>query len=295
MNAAVKISALLLFVGLVSFSSVASAQDAPPPPPPPPPGAGPDAAPPPAADPAPPAASPHAAPPHAAPPHTAPAPYHAGRCGVPQSPRCYHPAPRYYRPRHRRFWRLGLYLGAGAGGFGILGASGPYKEISPGGFGNVWIGLNFSRRFALELGFIGSVHNERFSEYDNGFYGENDLMLWGVTLDAKFNLVAPGWRSRFVPYLQAGVGAYGLVGDYYDNMGYSTSRSLATGAGVQLGGGIDIYLARWLVLGARVLYRGIVLGELKCGNSGDRCASSEDDNRTTLHGLTGELNMSIVF
>jgi len=188
-----------------------------------------------------------------------------------------------------------VYLGAGAGGFGILGAAGPYQEISAGGFGSVWIGLNFSRRFALELGFIGSMHNERFSEYSGSFYDQNSLMLWGVTLDAKLNLVTPGWRNRFVPYLQAGVGAYGLVGDYYDEFGYAGSKSLATGGGVQLGGGIDIYLARWLVLGARVLYRGIVLGELKCGNTGDTCANAQDDNRTVLHGLTGELNMSIVF
>jgi hypothetical protein len=212
---------------------------------------------------------------------------------VAPAPPCYRPGPRYYRPR--RFWRLGIYLGAGAGGFGILGAKGPYQHISAGGFGSAWIGLNFSRRFALELGFIGSVHNEQFSELDNSYWAENELLLWGVTLDAKFNMVRPGWRQRFVPYLQAGIGAYGLVGEYYDEFGYVGSRSLASGAGVQLGGGIDIYLARWLVLGARVLYRGIVLGELECGNTGDRCASADEENSTVLHGVTGEINMSIVF
>ncbi len=291
MKTAAKLSALLVFVGLVGFTSVASAQGAPPPPPPPPPSSGPEVAPPPAANPVPPPADPNVAP-----PTTAPAPYH-GRCGVPQAPPCYRQPPRY-RPRYRRrFWRLGLYLGAGAGGFGILGAKGPYKEISSGGYGSLWIGLNLGRRFALELGFIGSVHNERFSEYDgyDSYYAENDLMMWGVTLDAKFNLVRPGWRRRFVPYLQAGVGAYGLVGDYYDELGYSGSQSLATGGGVQLGGGIDIYLARWLILGARVLYRGIILGELKCGNTGDACSNSDNDSSTAIHGITGEINMSIVF
>jgi hypothetical protein len=287
MKTAARISALLVFVGLVGYSTLAAAQDAPPPPPPPPPSSGPEATPPPAADPAPPVADPNAAP-----PTTAPAP-NQYRCGVPYAPPCHAPPPQYYRPR--RFWRLGLYLGAGAGGFGIMGAKGPYQYISAGGFGSVWMGLNFSRRFALELGFIGSMHNEQFSGYDGYSYSDNNLTLWGVTLDAKFNLVQPGWRSRFVPYLQAGVGAYGLVGDYYDGNGYVGFQSLATGGGVQLGGGLDIYLARWLVLGARVLYRGIILGELKCNSGGDRCVSSDTETRTVLHGITGELNMSIVF
>jgi hypothetical protein len=289
MKTAAKISALVMFVGLMSFSTLAAAQYAPPPPPPPPPSAGPEAEPPPAANPVPPPASPHVAP-----PTTAPAPYPApGRCGVPQAPPCYRPAPRYRRPA--RFWRVGLYLGAGGGGFGILGAKGPYEHISAGGMANLWVGLYLSRRFALELGFMGSIHQEQFTEYDGTYWGENEMMLWGVTLDAKFNLVTPGWRRRFVPYLQAGVGAYGLVGDTYDEYGYVGSQSLATGAGVQLGGGLDIYLTRWLVLGGRLLYRGIVLGKMNCGDTTDRCTADAEDSSTVLHGLTGEINMSIIF
>lgn len=292
MTTAAKISALLVFVGLVSFSGVASAQDAPPPPPPPPPSSGPEATPPPAVDPAPPPATPHSPPPAATP--------QPNRCGVSQpAPGCHQPPPRYYRPvpryRPRRFRRLGLYIGGSGGGLAFMGAKGPYEHISAGGYGSAWVGMNFGRRFALELGFIGSMHQEQFSEFDSTYWSENELFLWGVTLDAKFNLVRPGWRRRFVPYLQAGVGAYGLVGDYYEDGYYMGSQALANGGGVQFGGGIDIYLTRWLVLGARVLYRGIILGRLKCDSGGDRCMSNEEDDRTVLHGLSGEINMSIVF
>ncbi len=279
MKTAIKISAMLAV--MLSFAAVASAQYAPPPPPPPPPPAGPEAAPPPAA---PPAASPPVVTP-------APSPY---RCGVPNVSPCARRPPVYYRPRRHR-WRQRFYLGAGAGAFGIIGAKGPYDYISAGGTGTAWIGVYLSRLLALELGFMGSAHREQFSEFDSYYWGSNELLMWGVTLDAKLNLTRPGWRRRLVPYLQGGIGAYGLVGDYYDDLGYVGSKALATGVGVQLGGGLDLYLTRWLVLGVRVLYRGIAMGKVKCGNSGDRCVSRDEADRTMIHGLTGELNMSIVF
>lgn len=284
MRTITKLSAIALFVSVVGFATVVSAQYAPPPPPPPPPGDSPGYAPPP-----PPPT--HYAPPPS--PYVAPAP---GRCGVsPAAPPCYRP--RRYLPRSRPgFFRLGPYIGVGAGGFGIISAKGPFQYISPGAFGNVYIGMNFSPRFALELGFLGSAHQEQFAVYDATYsnYEQNSLLLWGVTLDAKLNLIRPSWRSRFVPYLQAGVGAYGLVGERMDEWGYEQAE-LATGAGLQLGGGIDIYLTRWLTLGARVLYRGIYLGKLQCSDTGERCVSRDDADKTWLNGLTGELNLAIVF
>lgn len=262
---------IAMFLGLVVFASTATAQ---PPPPPPPPASGPVYSPPPPPPPGPPVASPY---------RCGPA-YH-NPCG-----RRVPPPPRYRPPR---FWRLGPYIGFGAGAFGVLGARGPFEYISPGAFGNVYVGMNFSRRFALELGFIGSGHHVEDDWYGD-YAGEASLLMWGVTLDAKFNLIRPSWRSRFVPYLQAGVGAYGLVGDSYDGGDYVESRALANGGGFQAGVGIDIYLARWLTLGARVLYRGIILGKLKdtCGGT---CMSSDEADRTYIHGLTGEINMAIVF
>jgi hypothetical protein len=180
-------------------------------------------------------------------------------------------------------WHLGPYVGVGGGGFGVLGASGPFEYLGSGGFANIYVGMNFSRRFALELGFLGSIHDEEFS------YEPQSLMLWGVTLDLRYNLVSPSWTRRFVPYLQAGVGAYGLVSD-----NYSGSQSLAQGGGFQAGGGLDIYLARWLTVGVRLLYRGIIMGRVD-DSCGDRCISQDDADQTYIHGLTGEFNMNIVF
>lgn len=208
------------------------------------------------------------------------------RCGVYPGPPCYrtmHYRPRPVRYRMPRFWRLGPYVGVGAGGIGILGASGPFETLSSGAFGNVYIGMNFSPRFALELGFIGSAHNEEWTG------DPNSLMMWGVTLDAKWNLIRPSWRHRFVPYLQAGVGAYGLFSDSYYG-----SQDLAQGGGFQAGGGVDIYVARWLTIGARLLYRGIIMGQLQTTCDG-QCISRSEEDRTYINAVTGELNIGIVF
>jgi hypothetical protein len=189
-------------------------------------------------------------------------------------------------------WRLGPYVGIGGGGFGIMSAKGPYEYLSSGGFGNLYVGMNFTPRFALELAFIGSAHNEEFDAYYYADYvgDPNSLMMWGVTLDAKFNLVRPAWHRRFVPYLQAGLGAYGLFSDSYVG-----TQDLAQGGGFQVGGGLDIYVTRWLTLGARLLYRGIVMGELKDTCDGGQCISRSEQDRTYINGLTGELNIAIVF
>ena len=133
------------------------------------------------------------------------------------------------------------------------------------------------------VGFIGSVHNERFTGDPNA------LFLWGVTLDAKLNLLRPSWRHRLVPYLQVGGGAYGLYSDAY----WGTS-DLAKGGGFQAGVGLDLYLTRWLSLGARMLYRGIVMGKLNTTCDGE-CVSPNEEDRTYINGLTGEVNMAIVF
>jgi opacity protein-like surface antigen len=170
---------------------------------------------------------------------------------------------------------------------GFVGSSGPFQDISPGVYGSVYVGMYFGSRLALELGFLGSVHQERFS-YDV----PSSLMMWGLTLDVRYNLIRPAWRSRFIPYLQAGVGVYGLVGDSYDEYGSGSSTSLATGGGFQLGGGVDLFVSRWLTVGARVLYRGIVLGQMRCS---DGCLSNDPADRSYLHAITGELNAAIVF
>lgn len=254
----------MVLLGTFGLLSQALAQPAPPPPPPAPgaPGAGPVYTPPPP------------------PPAAAPLP---ARCGVYPAPPCSRPYGPMRRPWRSRFWRLGPYIGLGGGGFGVTGAKGPYGSISSGGFGNLYVGMNFTRRFALELGFIGSAHNERFTGDPNA------LFLWGVTLDAKFNLVRPSWRHRLVPYLQVGGGAYGLYSDSY----WGTS-DLARGGGFQAGAGLDLYLTRWLTLGARLLYRGIVMGKLNTTCDGE-CISRDEADRTYLNGVTGEVNMAIVF
>lgn len=268
-------SLVFLVAGLIDR---AEAQDAPPPPPPAP-DQGPTYAPPPppvappqcGVFPAPPCAQPYAQP--------YPQPY------AQPYPQPYYPPP-YHRPLRYHpasSWNLGPYVGVGGGGFAVLGAKGPFEYLSSGGFASVYIGMNFARRFALELGFLGSVHNEEWS------YEPQSLMLWGVTLDARYNLVSPSWHRRFVPYLQAGVGAYGLVSD-----NYSGSQTLAQGGGFQLGGGLDIYLARWMTFGARLLYRGVIMGKVN-DTCGDRCISTNEADKTYINGLTAELNMSIVF
>jgi len=157
------------------------------------------------------------------------------------------PPPTVQRVVVRPAW---WYVGVGVIGTSILDQSGGPELLHSGGGLSAWIGVNLSRTFALELGWLGSFHNPA-TYYDSYYGGTNTsfLMLEGVTADAKLHLA----RGPIEPYLQGGVGVY-FLGD--TAVGFADS----VGPGYQVGGGIDIWAGRYVTLGARALYRGIAMG-----------------------------------
>src|SRR5215470_15155605 len=99
------------------------------------------------------------------------------------------------------------YIGAGIVGTSILDQSGGPELLHSGGGLTAWLGVNLSRTFSLELGWLGSFHNPATVDT---YYGRDTswLVLEGVTADAKVHLT----RGRIDPYLQGGVGVY-FLGD----------------------------------------------------------------------------------
>ena len=106
--------------------------------------------------------------------------------------------------------------------------------------------------FALEFGYAQTAHNP---VEDPSGYNVSFLALHALTVDAK--IIFPN-RSNVRPYVQAGVGYYILTHEYQDAV---------SGGGIQLGGGIDIWLNPWWSLGGRVLYHGIKFAELGSGTT----------------------------
>jgi len=140
------------------------------------------------------------------------------------------------------------YAGVGVVGTSILDQSGGPELLHSGGGLTAWLGVNLSRTFSLELGWLGSFHNP--AEVATWHGTETSyLVLEGVTADAKIHLA----RGPIDPYLQAGVGVY-FLGD--SSVGFADS----VGPGYQLGGGIDFWAGRFVTLGVRALYRGIAMG-----------------------------------
>ena len=151
--------------------------------------------------------------------------------------------------------RPGVYLGAALVGNIIVSqidSPGGNDFISHGGGGQLFLGVRLHPYFALEFGYAQTAHNP---VEDPSGYNVSFLALHALTVDAK--IIFPN-RSNVRPYVQAGVGYYILTHEYQDAV---------SGGGIQLGGGIDIWLNPWWSLGGRVLYHGIKFAELGSGTT----------------------------
>jgi hypothetical protein len=152
--------------------------------------------------------------------------------------------------------RPGVYLGGGLVGNIIINqASSPggYDFISHGGGGQLFLGVRIAPYVALEFGYAQTVHNPVSTAYGDFV---SYLALHALTADVK--IIFPN-ASNVRPYLQGGVGYYILTQDYKDP---------ASGGGIQLGGGVDIWLNPWWSLGGRVLYHGIKFSAVDTTNNG---------------------------
>jgi len=156
----------------------------------------------------------------------------------------------YQRPR--RVWdddRSSLYLGLGlVGDFVTETDSDLSRLLNTGGGMDLFLGMRFGPLFALELGFLATVHStdEQLglpNQYDRG-------VMNGVTIDGKFYLLPDSMRVE--PFVQVGGGGYSFYREAYEHQEF-------TGGGFHLGGGVDLRAADSLGFGLRVLYKGVYM------------------------------------
>lgn len=225
------------------------------------------------------------------------------RCPTPtysQPPPVYRPYRyrRYYRryrayPRPRRLYRnlspyhpkSTPYVGIGGGFLSFVKPTGGFEHLQPVADAGAFFGWNFGGLFALELG-LGNT----FYRPDQAALGNvSRVGLVAVTLDTKVRLVRPSPRSYAVPFLQAGLGVYTLAGGFPDGCGSCKTKTMAHGGGIQAGGGVDFYLSRYAILGARVLYRHLMMSELKAADG--RLFGT--GKLTRLHGVSAGLTLTL--
>lgn len=213
------------------------------------------------------------------------------RVRVRRCPSCRCSRRRYNKPLHRKG---GPYVGFGVGYLGLVKPEGAYGHLTPKAMLTTHLGWNFNPIFALELGYQGGL----FANADRALGDVKNPSLAGVTLDLKFRLVRPRRYTRVIPYLQTGLGVYfaRAVKMATTSCDDDKAMTMAYGGGVQVGGGLDIYLAPWAVLGAKVLYRPLFMSALRCGPGADaRCSEYGADPLRKLHGLSAELTLAFTW
>lgn len=170
--------------------------------------------------------------------------------------RPYRPAPRRvyvvptYAPRPRRVAEIAynpmFHFGVGVNGTSVLSADGSQLTdgLDSGAGFEMSFGWRLAPRFSLDFTWLMSFHDAAV-----GAAGP-EAALTSLSVDGRFFLVDRSRQTQ--PYVQLGVGAYILGTDSWD-------FNALTGAGFQLGGGVDFYLSRYVSIGAKVLYRGAYL------------------------------------
>lgn len=186
----------------------------------------------------------------------------------------------YQRPYARPYsetvviFPRGLYAGLGVTATRILRQDGGPELLEHGGGINLYAGLRVNRSLALELGWMGTLHNP--VAVSTPFGDDVDfLVLNGFTADAKLYL-GGGNDTKMEPYVQAGLGLYLLDSQYFG--------AQSTGTGFQAGGGFDFRISSHALLGLRGLYRGLAMGPPQANY-----------NDTFVSALTLEGNLNVRF
>lgn len=194
---------------------------------------------------------------------------------------------RYRRPYHKSG---GPYVGYGTGYLGFIRPAGGYQQLDTLVYLTPYVGWNFSPLFGLELGYSGTLLKQQ-----DGVLGDvRGLGLFNVTLDLKVRLIQPTRLRYVVPYLQAGLGISFLQGTAkaHSECEDEKTLTLAHGGMVSVGGGLDIYLTKWMTLGARGLYRPMFMSGLRCGPG--EC-TVESSPLQPLHAWSVEFNIAITW
>lgn len=250
-----RLSVLTLTVLLVAGIQPAFAQEAVPPPPPPP-----------------------SVPP---PPSSAPLPSEQPGCFFilqKTPPKLGRKDAKAKRPRKKH-----LSIDLSVGSLDFLKARGAYKHLAPGMMLSQHYGFELNPFVSLEPGYLLAFPKEKGNELGN----VKNLFVLGFVMDLKVKMTDPDKAPWIVPYAQLGIGAYVFRGvTPLGKYSIDKSETLAKGGGFRTGGGVDMYLKRYLSLGLRVLYQGMVLSRFKCNLCGD--PAFVQDKSSFQHGITAE-------
>lgn len=170
-----------------------------------------------------------------------------------------------------------FYLGISGVGTGVLKQHGGVEYMASGGGMSIWAGLRLGAPLALELNYTGSFHNPATACEIGTYYdicSANYLVLDILSADLKLHLPT---GSNLDPFLQAGI-----LMAWIGREGFAPD---ATGAGFDLGGGVNLWFNPWWTVGLRGLYRGMKLSDYAAYTGSD----------TFLSVFTGELSLAVHF
>jgi hypothetical protein len=160
-------------------------------------------------------------------------------------------------PRHRVHGYLGgQFMGLVAASQATSYEQG-YLSHFGGGVG-FFAGVRLSPYVSLEANWTTTLHDEAWGDRYAESVKLRFIYVMTGTVDVKLHL--PG-HAIAEPYFQLGAGVAVVGGSYPDDPRYQSLSSIfAKGAAVNAGAGLDLWVAPYLSLGGRVLYRGLYFG-----------------------------------
>ena len=187
-------------------------------------------------------------------------------------------------------YRMHAYMGGQLMGIGAVAQSvndpdKGYLSRFGGGIG-LFGGVRISPNFSLESNWTFALHDEALTAGDGASGQFESIYIMTFSADLKAHLPT---NSPMEPYLQVGGGLLMSGGIYLDDRVLDRPDSFAFGAVINAGCGLDLWVTRHISMGARVLYRGMALGE--------PVDSLKDEHtfRNFVHGISVDAFASIHF
>ena len=158
-------------------------------------------------------------------------------------------------------YRMHAYMGGQLMGIGAVdqtaGEDQGYLSRFGGGIG-LFGGVRLSPHWSLEGNWTFALHDEAIAGPNVGDGHFESIYLMSVTADVKVHLPT---NSPMEPYLQVGGGLLMSGAIHLDDRVEQRPDSFGVGAMINAGVGLDLWVTRHISMGARVLYRGMAMGE----------------------------------
>ena len=186
-------------------------------------------------------------------------------------------------------YRMHAYMGGQLMGIGAVSQSATndqgYLSRFGGGIG-LFGGVRLNPHFSLEGNWTFALHDEALRGPGGADGQFESIYIMTFTADVKAHLPT---NSPMEPYLQVGGGLLMSGGSYLNDRVAEQPDSFAWGATVNAGCGLDLWVTRHISMGARVLYRGMALGEPV------DAMKAEQTFRNFVHGISVDAFASIHF